>query len=103
MLRTDSDASYKQFELHRRRERRLELRQKFANVVDDLNGIRSGLARHGKNDSARPVVPRDRLVVFDAVDDVRKLFEPQRDTVAPFERSAADRLRLPSTVRWIGQ
>ena len=75
------------------------------------NRIRSGLARHGKNDSARAVVPGDRFVVFDAVDDVGKFFEPQRDAVAPLDNQrpigcgirqlagGLDRERLFSTVQ----
>ena len=71
------------------RKRCLQFRKKRADAVDDLNRVGSRLARYREDDAARPVVPGDRLVVFDAVNDVGELFKPQGYAVAVLHNQRA--------------
>ena len=83
-------------ERQRRRQLRLELRQQRADRVDDLDGVRAGLALDGEVDRARVVVPARRLVVLDAVVDVAR---PRR--AGPAGRR--DRRRRAAGSRGVGQ
>ena len=80
--RIDCDRSLRTASVERGRKLRLDLRQQLADRVDDLDRVRARLPLHGQVDRPRFVVPARRLVVFDAVVDVRELVEPHRPAVA---------------------
>ena len=84
----------KQEQFDRRRKPRLERGKQLSNLIDDLDRIRARLARYGQDNAAGAIVPRNRLVVFDTVDDVCEFLETQRDSFAPFDDEWPVRRRL---------
>ena len=60
-----------------------EVRQPGLHRVDDLDGVGVGLPLDRQHDRAGVVEPTRDLVVFDAVDDVGDLAQPDRRAIAP--------------------
>ena len=69
-------------EFHGARQRRLQLRQKPFDPVDDLDDIRARLALDVQDHAGSPVRPGGEVDVFRAVDDVGDVGEPDRRPVA---------------------
>ena len=67
------------------RERRLQRRKHLSDVVDDLDRVGSRLPGNRKEESAGAIVPGNRFVVFNTVDDVREFLEPQGNALPPFD------------------
>ena len=59
-----------------------EHRQQLLDVVDHLDRIGARLPLYRENHAAHAVEPGDGLVVFDAVDHVAELLEPNRQSIA---------------------